>query len=525
MNRHLRNIVYCACLIAISLSARAQDPNILLIIADDLGVDVFNGYHATSVMPTTPTLDSIRDAGILFENAWSTPVCTSTRATIMSGKYGVKTGVLTAPGHLSLSDSSLFTHLNTGLPNKYEGAVVGKWHISHPADENHPYDHGLNYYSGVLAAAVDDYFDWSLTSYGVTNKSTAYATKVFTDTASTWINNQSKPWIMWLAHVAPHSPLHLPPDSMFTLKNYASNYRKYLTMIESLDFTINRLLKSMPQNVKDNTIIFFIGDNGTPNNYLQNYPANHGKGTIYEGGIRIPMLVSGKGVTRIGVREPALVHVNDIHSTILELAGIDLPGGKHNSLSFAHLLDGSAGPTKDYNYSEITSIDVDGWTIRNKQYKLIHFQNGSEEFYDLLTDSLETDNLIAKLSTDQTSVKTDLENEAAQIRTSWSCRDHIQNGDEEQIDCGGSVCNPCLTNVSENKKRASIYVHPNPVANLLHVKGLSNFNMLIFNASGQMVIESAVSPINVSELPSGNYHYQITSQTAIKNGSFQVNGR
>ena len=93
--------------------------NIILIIADDLGVDFSNSYHDQGVFPTTPTIDSLRSAGLTFENVWSAPMCTPARALIMSGKYGINTGVLKAPGHLDTSDESIFKAIANQTSNQY----------------------------------------------------------------------------------------------------------------------------------------------------------------------------------------------------------------------------------------------------------------------------------------------------------------------------------------------------------------------------------------------------------------------
>lgn len=275
---------------------------------------------------------------------------------------------------------------------------------------------------------------------------TNYVTSYLTDTAIDWVNAQNQPWFLWLAHVAPHQPFHAPPDSMRTLTAVGTNYRKYLAMIESMDYAINRLIKNIPANVLANTTIIFIGDNGTPQVPLQNYPVGHHKGTLYQGGIHVPMIVSGAGVTRQGEEEEALVHATDIYATVLEIAGATLPDNTiHNSTSFKHLLDNSAGTLRDYNYCDLEDAVDGGWTIRDSQYKLIEFDDGSQEFYDLLTDSLETDNLINTLTAGQITAKTDLEAEAATIRTGLvSCFDGIMNGDEEGTDCGGSNCPACV---------------------------------------------------------------------------------
>ena len=415
-------------------------PNILLIIADDMGVDVMNGYQNSARMPNTPHLDSLRGAGLTFMNAWATPKCTPTRATIMSGLYGIKTGVQNTPGNLNASHTSIFSSLATQTSNAYSDAVIGKWHISQPVDVNHPSELGIDYYAGSFGAMVDNYYNWEkVNDDGSISMETEYATTNLTNEAINWINNQNQPWFLWLAHVAPHTPFHIPPDSMYTSSQTNSNLQKYITMIEAMDYDIGRLMDNIPSAVLNNTVIIFLGDNGTPKGVVQNFPSTHAKGTIYQGGTHVPMVVSGAGVSRQNVKENTLVHATDLYATILEIAGADLPGGVNNSQSFKHLLTNTAGSTRAYNYTELGN----DWTIRDAQYKLLEFGDGSQEFYDLIADTLEANNLINSLTTAQSIIITNFETEAAQIRTSWSCQDSIQNGDEEGIDCGGSVCAGC----------------------------------------------------------------------------------
>jgi len=499
-------LVFCLGLLNVTYS---QQPNILIIIADDLGVDMMPQYHFTGLKPTTPTLDSLVANGLLFENVWSAPSCTPTRATIMSGKYGNKTGVLDAPGHLDTAHASLFKHLDYYTNGAYNDAVVGKWHISMPQDPLHPMDHEVDHYMGLLGSGWPAYDNWDSTYNGNTTTSNNYATLQFTHNAIEWINNQNGPWITWLAHIAPHSPYHLPPDSMYTLANTGSIFRQYVTMIESLDFEVNRLLKAIPDNVEQNTVIFFVGDNGTPNNFIQEYPPNRGKGTLYQGGIRVPLFVSGAGVTRVGEREAALTHVNDIHATALELAGANLPGGIFNSFSFKHLLSNPNGPRSPYVYSEVTSVDFDGCAIRDERFKMIKFANGDIELYDLLDDSLELNNLMLQpLAPDAQTALLDLEAEASQIKNAWSCQDLIQNGDETGIDCGGTYCQPCTSGLFEFEL-ASIRVFPNPANEHLFVKGVVE-DYQVKDAYGRVmgIYSKSQQSINVESWPAGLYFLQ-----------------
>ena len=462
-------------------STFAQDsPNVVLFIADDLGVDALNGYSIGNIKPATPHLDSLRAVGITFNNVWSAPVCSPTRACMLTGKYGINNGVTTVPQNLDTAHTSLFDELKENSTQKYTSCAVGKWHLAFPEVANHPNMHGADHFVGSLGTKWDAYDDWVRTENGVSAKTTAYATSHFTTEAIDWIKEQSQPWLVWMAHFSPHTPMHVPPSYMFTQSVTSSNFYKYLAMIESLDYEIGRFIDLLPQETKENTVFIFVGDNGTPGNVIQGYASNHGKQTLYQGGIHVPMIIAGKGVTRHGEEENALVHVVDLYATIMDIADENRPGeknGKYNSLSFKHLLNGSDGPTRTYNYAEITSnlknVTTDGYTIRNERYKLIVYTNGTRELYDLSTDKLETNDLMAgSLTSEQSALVSELLEESEAIRNGWSCNDNIQNGDETSADCGGTVCPACNTSVLRHMDGTDemFIVSPNPVKNKLVVQ-------------------------------------------------------
>ncbi|MEM6771790.1 MAG: sulfatase-like hydrolase/transferase, partial [Bacteroidota bacterium] len=412
-------------------------PNILLIIADDMGTDATNGYENTGIMPVTPNIDALRSSGLTFMNAWAAPKCTPSRAAIFSGKYGVKTGVTDTPGNLEQSETSLFEALAAQTGNAYADALIGKWHLSSPQNVGQVVGHGVDFFEGFLDAQVPDYFDWQMIDHlGTTTNVTDYATSFLTDRAISWVNAQNQPWFMVMSHPAPHSPFHAPPSNLTTrtVNDNSSNRVRFVGAIEAMDTEIGRLLNNLPDPVLDNTLVIFVGDNGSPNGVLRVFPSQHGKNTMYEGGVNVPLIVSGAGVTRAGEAETAMVHVADIFSTILEVTGASFPGGIHNSLSFHHLLSGSSGATRPFNYSELGTDNNADWTITDGRYKLISLAEGVQEFYDLQTDPYETNNLIAGLSVAEQAARVALDEEANQIRAHWSCNDLIQNGDEGFID-------------------------------------------------------------------------------------------
>lgn len=482
-------------LLALCGALQAQDrPNILLIIADDLGVDPLNGYHEADLKAVTPTLDSLRAAGITFTNAAASPVCSPTRAAIMSGQYGVKNGVLGVPGDLADSDNTIFKNLAAQTGNAYADALIGKWHLTNPLQADDPPTYGPDTYDGFLRGGVDDFYAWSRIQNGTAALSTEYVTTALTNSALGWIEEQAQPWFLWLAHAAPHSPYHVPPEGMYSIGNTGNNARKYIAMIEALDFEVGRMLSTLGEEVRDNTLVIFVGDNGTPNNVMQDYPNGHGKATLYQGGVRVPLIVTGKGVTRIGEREDAMVHVTDIHATILEAAGTQVQGGLLNSLSFYHLLsdETEAQATRAYNYVEVqTNMNASssGWAIRDAQYKLVTFDSGTQEFYDLIADSLEVNNLLpASLTADQEVVKADLEAEAAVVRSGWSCRDHILNGAETGIDCGPAACGACTTSSTSPAQDFDLKLYPNPTQDNFVVDALGGRigSVRVFDLNGRL---------------------------------------
>lgn len=402
----------------------SSQPNILLIIADDMGLDASPGYNVATTKPSMPNLQAMMNTGVTFQNLWSAPTCTPTRATILTGKYGVKTKVLGVDDELSTSETSLQKYIDNNTAQAYSHAVIGKWHLSKSA--THPTEMGVGYYAGLLSGSVTSYTKWNFTQNGSTTESNVYTTTKFTDLAIDWVGKQSKPWFLWLAFNAPHTPFHLPPTNLHSLGNLPSDDASintnplpyYMAALEAMDSEIGRFLNSLSDAERSNTIILFIGDNGTPGKVVQDpYISKKSKGTLYQGGINVPMVVSGKGVTRSGEQETALINTSDLFATIANLAGANVTD-INNSKSFKGLLTDKNASKREYVYGEVDNTPAsDGYTIRNNSYKLIKFNNGEERFYNLINDPYEKTNLLNKgLSTEETNAKTALESKANEIR-------------------------------------------------------------------------------------------------------------
>ena len=404
-------------LVLTSIQAIAT-PNILLIIADDMGLDASPCHQVGKYAPNMPVLAGLCDQGMVFDNAYTPPSCSPTRASILTGKYSFRTGIGSAlsakrnPGSLSTSETSIFDVFNSALP-AYKTAVIGKWHVSSDKrDFNHPAKMGVKEYFGNYSGIVRDYYHWRTIENGRPYKIDGYSTTVLTDRAVNWVNRQKQPWFLWLAYNAPHVPFHAPPANLHTYSDIrygvkpkgSEQLRYYFAALQAMDTEIGRLLNSMAPDVRKNTVVIFIGDNGTPNKVVDAVYAHRGaKTTIWEGGINVPLIISGPGVSR--GRSRALVNSTDLFATILGLAGAKVNQPDSRNLNSA-LRGGSSG--RDVVFIEHFSKNkklkgaLFGWIIRDARYKLLHKANGSEMLFDLKNDPFERIDLLSKSPTSTT---------------------------------------------------------------------------------------------------------------------------
>ena len=409
-------MIHTLAVLLFAVGSGLAQQNILLIIADDYGIDSSSLYNtdAAASQPPTPTIDSLATKGVLFRNAYSSPVCSSTRACIMTGRYGFRTGIGAVVGGstgsppLAASEQTLPEALASS--STYELAQFGKWHLA--MGMNTPLVRGgWTNYAGGLGGGVGDYADWTKTINGTsTPNNTNYATSDVVDDAVDWIQARgTNSWFAWVAFNAPHTPFHKPPDGLHsydglsgTQTDINQNPRPYYeAMVEAMDTEMARLLAAVNLT---NTHVLFVGDNGTPNQVLQPpYPSDRAKGSLYEGGIHVPMIVSGPAVLNPGRTNETLVHVVDLFGTILDLAGIDVaatipPGTTVDSHSFLSMVEQDKVESRDV-YAELFGgnfgDNTTGRVLRNDRFKLIQFTDGSEEFYDLESDPYEGTNLLA----------------------------------------------------------------------------------------------------------------------------------
>ena len=401
-----------------------SSPNILLVIADDMGLDATPNHFIGNTKPYMPTLEGLMDQGISFPNVWAYPVCTPTRASMLTGKYGFRTNVLKVDDNLSTTETSIHKFLDDN-DSGYTHAVIGKWHLSN--NSNHPNNMGVGYYAGLLGGGVQSYWNWNLVENGQNNITNEYTTTKFTNLAIDWIDSQTQPWFLWLAFNAPHTPFHVPPADLHYQGNLpidqtsidANPLPYYLAALEAMDTEMGRLINSLNSEEKENTIIIFIGDNSTPNQVVQEYRSARAKGSIYQGGVNVPLVVSGTNIERVAAVEYALINSTDIFATIADITGTGTTQ-INDSKSFKPLFNSTAA-IRDYAYTEVQKetgeIDV---AIRNSTHKYILFNDGTEALYNLEANPLENPNLLhanqLPLSDSDNAVKNELITQLNNIR-------------------------------------------------------------------------------------------------------------
>ncbi len=336
-------------------------PNVLILVLDDVGVESIGAYgHAAADAPPTPSLDALARRGVTFTSAWAQPLCSPARAALQTGRYALRTGIGTGPVSVSwapdvspplpLSEIVLPEMLERGGAG-YAHAAIGKWHLGTASvgGPNAPNLAGWGHYEGVLDNVLppDTYQDYMRVTNGVPQLTSGYMTTRDVDAALAWIERAQGPWLVHLAFHAAHEPFHAPPPHLHT-RDLASagppelDPRPYhLAMIEALDTEIGRLLASLDPATLRETVVILVGDNGTPNDVLAaSTTPGHGKGTHFESGVRVPLIVAGPPVARPGAVCDALVSIVDVFATVADVANVDLgdpdvipPGTELDSVS------------------------------------------------------------------------------------------------------------------------------------------------------------------------------------------------
>lgn len=409
-------------ILALAVPVSGQS-NVLLIISDDVGVDLIGAYREHPEPGRTPVINELASQGVLFRNAWSNPVCSPTRSSMLTGRYSFRSGVGYAiqygidnyelyPGEVSLPDI---------LSPTYETAAVGKWHLGAKAvsSTHHPQMLGFDHFRGNMIGFPgpfgNGYYEFEKVVDSFTSTSTTYSTTDIVDDALDLISAADGPWFLWVAFNAPHAPFHKPPPSLHSYDlpvDIPSSIPVHArAMLEAMDTEIGRLFASMdPQTLAD-TFVIFVGDNGTTKDVvLAPSIPDKAKETVYEGGVNVPVIVVGPGVAK-GAECKALVNLTDIFATVAEIAGVPAPSGLDSVSMVPYFQTPTLPSLRAWVYSEQFKSALNppfcgygpyqSWdrVVRGSRYKLMWEANGfwlpdEVSLFDLRNDPFEEVDLL-----------------------------------------------------------------------------------------------------------------------------------
>ncbi|HEX6882276.1 MAG TPA: sulfatase-like hydrolase/transferase [Planctomycetota bacterium] len=383
-----------------------------MIVLDDVGVDKIESFDFLSAppYPRTPTIDGLAATGIRFRNFYTNPICGPTRALLMTGRYGFRTGMGTNGEVYRLPDSELFLPelLRQGFApgGGYRCGAFGKWHLDQ--DGTHPVTNGFHRFQGHMKN-TSDHFVWPKLEQDEGGPLVGpftvarWSPSEVREDAVDWITAQSEPFFAYVAFNPPHRDWQVPPLATLSpatqaeLAGYAEGQRAlnaderrlfYRAMLESVDTEIQNLLTGIGPARLANTMVFVVCDNGTERMAIQPpHVLAHGKPSGYELAIRVPLIVSGPLVPQPvppgGHWVDALVEAVDLWPTIAELTGADVAlafqnGGYATPYPVIDgqsvlplLLDPSAPGPNEFAYSELFSP---GGVYKSTQCLSVHLR-------------------------------------------------------------------------------------------------------------------------------------------------------
>jgi arylsulfatase A-like enzyme len=380
-----------ACL-ALARVSHAQPENFLILVADDVGIERIGSFGVWSqygqTPPVTPQIDALAADGVRFDSVWSNPICSPTRALLITGRHGFRTGIGTGVSlgggySLPTTELSLADMLD---PAGYTTAALGKWHLDAAPSglgSTHALDLGFDEHAGTISnldrdrftsgaqSLTGSYFTWKRISNGAHPEAylSVYSNPFSPSPASyanpenyatRWTANEAirridgngagdlpEPWLLYVAFHAGHDPFHIPPSNRSPASEVPPSGRLYQldtqlspvpsdaelqrAMIEAMDIEIGRILDALPPAVAARTTVVFVSDNGTPEETRElPIAAGRAKGSVYQGGIRVPLIIKSPRLSNYlanrGKASHALATVGDLFDTVRDIAD-DFTGG------------------------------------------------------------------------------------------------------------------------------------------------------------------------------------------------------
>jgi len=418
---------YCIFLLYVfSCSSREKSladphpPNIIIIVADDLGWNDV-GYHGSEIL--TPTIDKLAQEGIELDRFYVHSVCSPTRASLLTGRYPSRYGILSPLGDEPVFPSGTITIAKLLQRNGYRTAISGKWHLG-TVPEARPMKLGFDSSYGYLRGQIDPYTHlykngnktWHRNDTLIDEE--GHATDLITDGAIRCIeqsHEQGKPFFLYVAYSVPHFPLEEPGNwiDLYDQKIANESRRLYAASVSHMDEGIGRIMTVLGKNkIEENTVVMFFSDNGGQESWHSktqyngkfkgndvlgdNRPLRDWKTSFYDGALRVPALLIWKGKLSNGKVSEA-INVADIFPTIAGLAGADIPNELTiDGIDFWPFVEGPSFSEERIMYWRMNK----GMALKKGDWKLIHHgktpEEGTDELYNIALDPNETKNVAAE---------------------------------------------------------------------------------------------------------------------------------
>lgn len=381
-------------------AAARERPNVIFVLTDDQGYGDL-GCHGNKHL-RTPNLDRVHLESVRFTNFHSSPLCSPTRSSLMTGRYNYRTGVVdTWVGRAMMRASEVTLAESLGAAG-YRTGIFGKWHLG----DNYPlramdqgFQEALVFTDGALGAigdpAPNSYFDPVLLRNGQPEKTSGYCTKVFFDAAMQFMEkNREQRFFVYLPTNVPHGPLDVAESDAapYRAMGLDDGTARVYGMVENLDGQMGRLLKFLETSgLEENTVLIFMSDNG-PWGARYNAGLRDQKGSVYNGGIKVPFFVRAPRRFRSGVDVDRIAAHIDVNPTLLEICGVKKPEGvQMDGVSLAPLLKGKAANWPDRTlFFQQSRPDPEGideprlfthCAARSQRYKIVMAAANKKESY------------------------------------------------------------------------------------------------------------------------------------------------
>jgi arylsulfatase A-like enzyme len=360
-------------LITGSAFAQQKAPNIVIILADDMGWGDLN-LNGNRIV-STPAINALAKQSLSFDRFYVCPLSAPTRSEMLTGRYFLRTGVSSVTRGYENMRTEEVTIAEILKKNGYATGCFGKWHNG-GYYQQHPNRQGFDEFVGFCVGHLGYYFDAIYMNNDDEIKSGGYASDFFTDKALGFIErNKDNQFFCYVPYNVPHSPFQVPEKyfNKYSSAGIDSTLSSVYGMVENMDDNINRILKKLEElKIRENTIVIFFSDNG-PNTVRYNGSMKGIKGSVDEGGVRLPFYISWPGKIKSGITGQLSQDI-DILPTLLGLCNIEYkPVNKLDGIDLSEIISGKTKPFDRYIYSRQGNQPVErcNSSVRNDRYRLV----------------------------------------------------------------------------------------------------------------------------------------------------------